>query len=142
MTADQAARYRLRLAELSLTSARDNFSRGAFRDAALFARASVEHGAKAILACFSAVPKTHEPGKLLRLALDSAAFPAELRAHAEQLALTLDGYGIGEHILLSYGDEEHQVDPWTLVDETRARTHVATAEATIGLAQSCIAARS
>lgn len=140
MTAGGGAQYRLTLAEGSLAAARDDLARGRWRDAALFARAAIEHGAKSILACFMAVPRSHEPAAVLDEALASPGFPAALRQDAAALALQLGGYGLRAHVLLSYGDEEHGVDPWSLVTEDRARTDVSVAEATVALAHRCAGA--
>jgi HEPN domain-containing protein len=132
------APYRLALARRSLESARDNFARGNWRDSALFSRAAVEHAAKAIVACFAAVPRTHEPARLVQLALASQAFPARLRASTEALLPGLSGFGLQDHILLSYGDEEHGVDPWSLVDRERSESHLSAAEAMLALADACV----
>jgi HEPN domain-containing protein len=128
------------LAERSLERGRDNHQRRQWRDSALFSRASVEHAAKAILACFAAVPRTHEPARLLRAALEAEGFPAELRARAGDLLAELEGFGMQEHILLSYGDEEHGIDPWSMVDEVRATGHLRIAHATTALARECVGA--
>jgi HEPN domain-containing protein len=141
LTPAVGAGYRLALARRSLESARDNFSRGNWRDSALFSRAAVEHAAKAMVACFSAVPRTHEPARLLQLALAAQGFPAQLRASAEALLPSLSGFGLQDHILLSYGDEEHGVDPWSLVDRARSESHLIAAEATLTLADACVTER-
>jgi HEPN domain-containing protein len=94
-----------------LESARDNLARNQWRDSALFSRATVEHAAKAILACFAAVPRSHEPARLLELSLAQPSFPVQLRPEADALLPRLSSFGLQEHILLSYGDEEHGIDP-------------------------------
>jgi HEPN domain-containing protein len=129
-----SAVYRLALARRSLDSARDNFSREQWRDSALFARTSIEHATKSILACFAAVPRSHEPANVLELALAAKHFPKELREETLALMPKLEGLGMQEHILLSYGDEEHGVDPWALVDGARAKSHLALAETLARLA--------
>ena len=141
MTSVDAARYRLGLAVRSLESARANLSRSAWRDSALFSRAAIEHGAKAILACFAVVPRSHEPAQILRLALGSAKFPEELGKRTEGLATIIVPYGIQEHLLLSYGDEEHHVDPWSLVTEDRARASESAAAEVVALAEECLTTR-
>lgn len=42
-----------------------------------------------------------------------------------------------EHILLSYGDEEHGIDPWSIVDANRASSHLDDAEKVMRLAVRC-----
>jgi hypothetical protein len=90
------------------------------------------------LACFSAVPRSHEPARLLELGLASQSFPAKLRPSAESLVPRLSSFGLQEHILLSYGDEEHGIDPWSIVDTARARSHLETAEMMVSLAEECV----
>jgi HEPN domain-containing protein len=137
MSPDTSAAFRLNLARHSLESARDNFTRSNWRDSALFSRAAIEHAAKAMLACFSAVPRTHEPARILELALEAASFPESCRDRAVKLLPRLGGYGMQEHILLSYGDEEHGIDPWSIVDDKRAASHLADASEIALLAATC-----
>ncbi len=137
MSPDTSAAFRLNLAQRSLESARDNFTRGNWRDSALFSRAAIEHAAKAVLACFTAVPRTHEPARVLELALEAAGFPESCRDGAVALLPRLGGYGMREHILLSYGDEEHGIDPWSIVNARRATSHLADANEIVLLATTC-----
>jgi HEPN domain-containing protein len=139
VTANDAARYRLELVERSLASARENVERGNWRDAALFARAAVEHAAKAVHACFAAVPRSHDPDEVLAAALGDARFPPSLRPIAQVLSEQARDMGRKEHILLSYGDEQKFVSPWTIATEERARHHLQLAEAMADLARTCIA---
>jgi HEPN domain-containing protein len=134
VTPATSSAHRLALARRSLESARDNFSRHNWRDSALFSRTSIEHAAKAILARFAAVPRSHEPANVLELALDAKHFPKELQTEARALLPQLEGLGMQEHILLSYGDEEHGLDPWAMVDGARAKSHLAIAETLVALA--------
>jgi HEPN domain-containing protein len=135
VTPQGSARYRLDLAKHSLAGARDNLDRSNWRDAALFARAAVEHGA--MLASFSAVPRAHEPSAVLRAALAAPRFPDPLRERAAALMPELERLGAREHIELSYGDEEHGIDPWSLVTEPRATHHVDVAQRVVALAREC-----
>ncbi len=137
MSPDSSATFRLKLAQRSLQSAQDNFSRGNWRDSALFSRAAIEHAAKTMLACFSAVPRSHEPMRIAELALEAEGFPAALRERTQAFLSRLAGYGMQEHILLSYGDEEHGIDPWAIVNANRAGSHLADAEQLVRLAVGC-----
>ena len=69
MTAQDGAHFRLDLGVRSLAGARENLARDNWRDAALFARAAVEHGARAVQSCFSAAPRSHDPDEILEIAL-------------------------------------------------------------------------
>jgi hypothetical protein len=77
---------------------------------------------------------------VLREAVVEPGFPDHLRSRAESLIPRLVGLGRKEHILLSYGDEGKLITPWELVTEERARHHLALAEETTTLAQSCLEA--
>jgi HEPN domain-containing protein len=128
VTARDDARYRLRIAEQLLARAREDQAAGRWREAALFARASIENATKAVVACFGAVPRTHEPAALLSSVLADPRFPPSRQPAAAVLAPRLAGYGMAEHIMLSYGDERNRVDPWSLVTEQHARDAVSTAD--------------
>jgi HEPN domain-containing protein len=130
----------LELAGSSLRVARDNLDRGQWREAALFARAAVENAAKAVQSCFTNVHRTHDPDQPLADALRSPQFPAALRTRAQALLPRLAGFGMKEHIALSYGDEEKGLTPWDLVTEEKARGHLAVAEEITALAHDCYTA--
>jgi HEPN domain-containing protein len=140
VTPRDSARYRLELADSSLRVARESLDRGQWREAALFARAAVENAAKAVQSCFTNVHRTHDPDQPLADALRSPQFPAGLRARAQALLPRLSGFGMKEHIALSYGDEEKGLTPWDLVTEEKARGHLAVAEESAALAHECYAA--
>ena len=93
MTPRESARYRLELADRALKVARESLDRSEWREAALFARAAVEHAAKAVMACFAAVSRTHDPQAALGPALANPAFPAALRDRAEELSPRLATLG-------------------------------------------------
>jgi HEPN domain-containing protein len=125
------------MAETLATKAREALSRGDFREAALFARNAVENAAKAILCCFTTVPRSHEPADLLVRALGFAEFPQPLREWAAALVEPWRSYGMQEHVLLSYGDEQARVDPWSLVGAEHAREVLAAADEACRLATRC-----
>lgn len=137
MTSRDDSAYRLRMAETLATKAREALSRGDFREAALFARSAVENAAKAILCCFTSVPRSHEPAELLARAVGFAEFPEQLKEWAARLVEPWRSYGMQEHVLLSYGDEQARVDPWSLVGEEHAREALAAADEACRLAASC-----
>jgi HEPN domain-containing protein len=134
VTPKDEAGYRIALAELRLRSAEASLDAGRWADAALFARGSVENAAKAVLACFHTVPRTHEPAEVLRTALGLPAFPPAVDARARSLLPSLGRYGLARHLELSYGDERNFVSPEALVSEADARLAVADARATLQLA--------
>ncbi|HEY3354414.1 MAG TPA: hypothetical protein VGQ83_14275 [Polyangia bacterium] len=139
MTAEQDARFRLGLARKLLERARDEVTRGSWREAALFGRGAIENAAKAIVACFAAVPRSHEPSALLAGALADPRFPAAHRAAAATLLPRLAGHGMAEHVLLSYGDERNRIDPWSLVTAQHAGETIAAAAETAALADAVLA---
>lgn len=134
MTGREDSAFRFGMAQSLLAKARESHARGDFREASLFARNAVEAAAKAILACFSIVPRSREPGSLLDRALGFDAFPPPLRSEASDLSEAWDSYGMQEHVLLSYGDEANRIDPWTLVTARRAGEAVAEAARAVDFA--------
>jgi hypothetical protein len=50
----------------------------------------------------------------------------------------LSDFGLEEHILLSYGDEEHGIDRWSIVDRPRAESHLEIAQRMLSLAEECV----
>ncbi|MDI7268878.1 MAG: HEPN domain-containing protein [Myxococcota bacterium] len=138
MTGRDDSAFRLHMGRALAGKAREALARGDWREAALFARGAIESAAKAILACFTGVPRSHEPGDILREALAQPGFPEPLRTEGGLLTGVWVAYGMAEHVLLSYGDERNRVDPWSLVTEARAREAVATAETAVDFAARCI----
>jgi hypothetical protein len=70
-------------------------------------------------------------------AISLPGFPQQLIQEDFQLADEWRGYGMQEHVLLSYGDERNHVDPWTLVDERHAARSLAAAERAVEFSRRC-----
>jgi HEPN domain-containing protein len=128
------------MAAKSLSLAEGEISAARWREAALFARAAVEHAVKAVAAAFGPVPRSHEPGKILDASLADPRFPDCMREDAAALRPSLDAYGMAEHVTLSYGDEQALVDPWTLVSEAHALESVRVARRAVGFADASLRA--
>lgn len=137
VTAEEESRFRLRMARQFRAKAREAAERSDWREAALFARGAIEAAAKAVIACVASVPRSHEPAQILRAALSSPAFPPTLQPEAKALMPRWSRYGMQEHVLLSYGDEQSHQDPWSLVTEERARRTLEAAEEALEFAQRC-----
>jgi HEPN domain-containing protein len=140
VTGQDDARYRLSLALRSLSTCDEELATRRWREAALFARGAIEHAAKAIVACFGTIPRTHEPAVLLDVATSDPRFPPALCAQAAAVRPALERYGVAEHQLLSYGDESARIDPWTLITEAHARESTRVARESVELAGACVAA--
>jgi len=137
MTGRDDSSFRLRTATMLLAKAREEASRASWREAALFARGAVENAAKAVLACLASVPKSHDPAPLLEEALRLPGFPAALAGEAQTLLPVWRRYGMAQHILLSYGDEQNLIDPWSLVTPELAGEAVSAAESAVEFAARC-----
>lgn len=133
MTARDESEYRLRLSEDQIARARRAIGDPA--TAALLARAAVENAAKAIVACFASVARSHEPGDLFEEALAAKDFPAALRAEAHVLRASLAAYGMRRHIELSYGDERTHRLPSEMVGEGEALTAIGAGEQALDFAR-------
>ncbi len=134
MTGREDSAFRLDMGRRLFAKAREAGARQDWRESALFARGAIESAAKSILACFSTVPRSHEPGAILDRALDIPAFPGALRTEAVALSGAWDAYGMQEHVLLSYGDEANRIDPWSLVTEQRSAEAIEEASRAIDFA--------
>ncbi len=134
MTGRDDSAFRLGMAERLLARGLEASARGEWREASLFARSAIEAASKSIIACFSSVPRSHEPGALLERALGHDAFPGQLKDEARRLAGEWDAYGMEEHVLLSYGDEVNRIDPWTLVTSGKAGEAIAEATRAVDFA--------
>ena len=75
MTGKDDCAYRLRVASTLRAKAEEALSRQDWREAALFARSSIENGAKAMMAALASVPRSHEPAEILERALSFPEFP-------------------------------------------------------------------
>jgi HEPN domain-containing protein len=138
LTGQDDSLYRLKLAERSLELAEQERAASRWREAALFARAAIEHAAKSVAACFGPVPRSHEPGAALDVSTTDSRFPAALLTRAGELRPKLAAYGLAEHILLSYGDEQAHIDPWSLVTEAHAKDSLCVAKESVDLSRDCI----
>lgn len=139
MTPPDDAHYRLEVAELYLAASTQDLGLGRWRETAVAARNAIENGAKAILACFGSVPRTHEPGDLLDQALGDPRFPAGLRSRAVAIRPAAGAYGMEAHLEFGYGDEKRRLNPWKLVTESRARDAQRVAVEAVALARDVIA---
>ena len=131
MTPRDEASYRIGLARTHLRAAEQLLYASIWPQCALLARAALENAAKAILACFKAVPRTHEPADILRSALSERRFPAALIVRGRDLLPILSQYGMSRHVQLAYGDEQNLLLPDALIQEEDARQAIADARAIV-----------
>ncbi|MGH7380419.1 MAG: HEPN domain-containing protein [Candidatus Methylomirabilales bacterium] len=118
---EEDARYRLRLARGFLQEAEQDYGLRRWRSCVDNAQMSVENAAKAILALFGPLAKTHEPSTHLRILIDSGRVVGAAKETLEQLLETFEAIGAEEHFLTDYGDEAAYRDPWSLFGEEDAR---------------------
>lgn len=127
--------YRLELAEGFLGEARQDLDLDRFRSCVDHAQLSIENAAKAVIALFGPVGKTHEPWRELKTLLDKEVIPQQLREHVERLVTLAARYGLKEHFLTDYGDEVRLLSPWQLFDQEDAAEALETAETCFALAR-------
>lgn len=134
MTASEESAFRLRLAEDMFSRAR-RAEAGDPATAVLLARGAIENAAKAVLACFSAVSRSHEPAELLQAALGEADFPESCREAAVQLLPLVVPYGAQKHAQTAYGDESKHLLPSEIIDVAQASTALKVARSALDVAQ-------
>ena len=118
---EEDARYRLRLAHGFLQEAEQDYELRRWRSCVDNAQMSVENAAKAVLALFGPLAKTHEPGIHLRNLMESGRVVGAAKETLEQLLEVFETIGAEEHFLTDYGDEATYRDPWSLFGEGDAR---------------------
>lgn len=118
---EEDARYRMRLARGFLQEAEQVYDLRRWRSCVDNAQMSVENAAKAILAFFGPLAKTHEPGTHLRNLIEGGRLVGAAPETLKQLMETFDAAGAEKRFLTRDGDEATYRDPWSLFGEADAR---------------------
>jgi HEPN domain-containing protein len=124
MDSKEEAKYRLRLAGEHLADAREQSKIGLWSKVVLSAQLSVENSAKAAVACFRPVPKSHQLIDELR---DLEA-PDEVKEDIWELINITGKFGLKEHILTTYGDEIVYLTPREIYNKEKALSALNQAE--------------
>jgi len=133
MTARDGLQYRLGIADSSLEVAQQALAAGIWWLAGQQSQMCVENAAKAACAHFSAVPRTHDAGRLLLALLETSQPSPEQAPVLAELAQLAARYGHEAHARFSYGDEEELKGPAELISEDEAREAVADAARAVEL---------
>lgn len=134
------ASYRLRMAEGFLKEAEADFQARRWRACVSHAQLAVEHALKAIIACFTLPPKTHNPAQVLMTLLRQGQIPIHWEQEVENLASLGQNLGPEVHIRTDYGDEPFELTPWELFDEEDAQEALAIAREVIARTRALIQA--
>lgn len=127
--------YRLKLANGFLEEARQDITLKRWRSVMDNTQLAAENAAKAVLSLIGPVGRTHQPGPLLRDALQQGRLPKVRGEKVTRLAELAESLGPDLRIETDYGDEASGLTPWELFDETDARQALAMAEEAVGLAK-------
>jgi HEPN domain-containing protein len=130
--------YRLNLATGFLAEARQDIPLKRWRSAMDNSQLATENAAKAALALLGPVGRTHQPGPLLREAVEQGLFAETRHQEVVRLAELAELLGPDVHIQTDYGDETGGLTPWDLFDEADARQALAMAEEAVALAQAIV----
>lgn len=139
MNSLREASYRMSLAEGYLRRAERFFKENAWLDCVRDAQAAVENAAKAIIANFAPVQRSHEPARQLEALLENGAFPEHLRPLVESGLAVFGAMGHREHIAVTYGDEETFTLPWELFDREDAKKALEVARKAVEIAREVMA---
>ncbi len=120
MNSLREANYRMKLAEGYLERAERFFAENAWLDCVRDAQAAVENAAKAIIALFAPVQRSHEHIRQLASLLENGVFPEHIRPLVEDNLAVFGAMGRKELIAATYGDEETFTPPWELFDREDA----------------------
>jgi len=123
MNSRQDSAYRLLLARRYLDEAEQDMDLHRWRAAVEAAQMSIENAAKAIVACFGPVPRSHNLADALKTVVE-ADIPPAMAERVEALLPIVMAYGARLHIRASYGDEQAFRSPWELFGEREAHDGV------------------
>jgi len=133
MTPLEDAKYRMKLAREHMEDGVFEFDHGRWSKAALSAQLSVENSAKAVIALFGPLAKTHDLAGTL-LELRSSTTTHEQKRLIERLAELTEKFGVKEHVLTSYGDEVALKTPREIYDQSKAKRTLEMAQAAVEMA--------
>lgn len=119
MIAKESVLYRLEIARQHLTVAEKMLKVEEWPSCVSNARVAFENAAKAILACFGPITRTHDTAELLQ-DIPLQDLPEDMRTRIEEIIPVAGEYGLRKHILTVYGDEETFRTPWALFGEQDA----------------------
>jgi len=115
------AEYRLRLARGFLAEAEEDFRLSRWRSCVDNSQLALENAAKAVIARFGPIPRTHDVGGTLTDQLERGLVPPGFRSRVETLRDLSQELGFEEHIRSDYGEEARGITPWELFGEPEAR---------------------
>jgi HEPN domain-containing protein len=141
MNGAKDADCRLRLARGFWAEARQDLPLARWRSAVDNAQLAIENAAKAVLAQFGPLSRSHHPHQQIHQGLATDVFPSDQRVDIERLAQLAQGMGADIHIRTDYGDELGEITPWELFDEGDARNALRLAEEAIDLPLRILAGR-
>lgn len=123
MNSREDACYRLALARGFRDTAGRDFAWGEWASCVEHAQLAVENSAKAALACWGPIPRTHDLADELSAAVGSTPnLPVEIASALQKIVDCSHSLGTREHILASYGDERARLTPWQLFTEVEANS--------------------
>jgi HEPN domain-containing protein len=120
--------YRKKLAEGFLNEATQDFDLQRFRSCVDNSQLSIENSVKAVLAYFGPVPWTHSLSANLTELINTQEFEDEIKTLIEELRDLSLSYGLREHFLTDYGDEEQRLSPWEIFSLEEAKLALETAK--------------
>lgn len=127
MNSNDDITYRKKLAEGFLNEATQDFELQRFRSCVDNSQLSIENSVKTVLAHFGPVPWTHVPSANLTELINTQEFEDEMKILLVKLRDLSLSYGLREHFLTDYGDEEQKLSPWEIFSEQEAQLAVETA---------------
>lgn len=128
MNSNDDVSYRKKLAEGFLNEAIQDYSLQRFRSCIDNSQLSIENSVKTVLAHFGPVPWTHSPSANLTELITTQEFEEETKELVEKLRDLSLSYGLREHFLTDYGDEEQRLSPWEIFSHDDADLALGTAK--------------
>jgi HEPN domain-containing protein len=126
--------YRRRLAEGFLKEARHNFQHELWRSCVDNSQLSIENSCKMVIALLEPVEKTHNPSRQIKRLSEGGRLGKRYKTEVDEIIDIVDRFGIEEHFMTDYGDENTRTDPWSLFDREDASEALDMAEKCFALA--------
>lgn len=135
MDCERDAAYRLKLGEGFFEEAEQDFNLSRWRSCVDNSQLCVENSAKAVIARYVPVPRTHNVTGPLEELRKSAKISPEVAEKISILKQCADLLGYDEHIHSDYGEEATFRTPWELFDKEDAERSLDIAKRALQLAK-------
>jgi HEPN domain-containing protein len=120
MDSKRDAEFRLKLSQGFSKEAEEDYKLSRWRSCVDNAQLAVENAAKAAIALFAPIPKSHNVTQELKALLRQNMVTQSVEQLWERLIQLSEDLGYEEHIKSDYGEEDNFLTPWDLFGQKEA----------------------